>query len=261
MNLVWMGPRRNEVEFVVALMPGRFDAPFEAWQRRFDRAVNMGAGVVAMTETTNVAYRKNPKLVERLVLPNGWASKRYPEVGLNNCSLAYSPAVWEFCESDTVQLEDEPEWSKGGQKRPETYALRVALRNKASGVVTVFVVAHLPLENTPRRRAAKAEALENMVGIAAPMRQKFGGSEATDVVLALDWNMRASDESVRDQWIKMFPGKVASWFGEKVFGWHVDWTATNPRLELIAQVKVRRRRGDALDHPMQLFAYRRKVAS
>jgi hypothetical protein len=236
--------------FTVGLLPGRWDAPLKAWLDRHREVRDQAAQIVTLTEGTRPALVEDFTRALNQIAGEGplfwdvyhdptpgpaniihtWDGNRFEQVGI----------PWKV-QLDTIQI-----WSKKGFARPNTYAVGIALRDKQADKVILLVGAHLPLENTVRRRKAKEEAL-------AVLKDKAfdsGRAQFPDSVrmFACDWNRRAHKQTVRDWFKATWPGLAASWATRAVRTQGPDWVAAGTRLVNLESVVLPRTKGDPLDH-------------
>jgi hypothetical protein len=236
--------------FTVGLLPGRWDAPLKAWLDRHREVRDQAAQIVTLTEGTRPALVEDFTRALNQIAGEGplfwevyhdptpgpaniihtWDGNRFEQVGI----------PWKV-QLDTIQI-----WSKKGFARPNTYAVGIALRDKQADKVILLVGAHLPLENTVRRRKAKEEALAVLKDKAFDSgREQFPDSVR---MFACDWNRRAHKQTVRDWFKATWPGLAASWATRAVRTQGPDWVAAGTRLVNLESVVLPRTKGDPLDH-------------
>jgi GH25 family lysozyme M1 (1,4-beta-N-acetylmuramidase) len=236
--------------FTVGLLPGRWDAPLKAWLDRHREVRDQAAQIVTLTEGTRPALVEDFTRALNQIAGEGplfwevyhdptpgpaniihtWDGNRFEQVGI----------PWKV-QLDTIQI-----WSKKGFARPNTYAVGIALRDKQADKVILLVGAHLPLENTVRRRKAKEEALAVLKDKAFDSgREQFPDSVR---MFACDWNRRAHKQTVRDWFKATWPGLAASWATRAVRTQGPDWVAAGNRLVNLESVVLPRVKGDPLDH-------------
>jgi hypothetical protein len=230
--------------FTVGLLPGRWDAPLKDWVRRWDEVRGTGSQIITLTECTKDSPVE--PLIER-IRAVGWETYHDPTPGPANIMHTWDPARFEQVGLPwKVKLTDIPILTKTGFEQPDAHSVGIALRDKQADKVILLVGAHLPLENTVRRRKAKEEALANLKDKAFDSgREQFPDSVR---MFACDWNRRAHKQTVRDWFKATWPGLAASWATRAVRTQGPDWVAAGTRLVNLESVVLPRTKGDPLDH-------------
>lgn len=228
--------------FTVALLPGRWDAPLKAWLERHREARDKAADIIVLTEgTREPLVREFTSAVRRFF----WETYHDPTPGPSNIIHTWDSARFEQVGLPwKVRLEDDLTFTKKGHPHPDTYAVGVALRDKAADEVLLILGAHLPLENTARRRAAKAEALATLK--ARGFRE--GREQFPDAarIVAADWNRPARKASVREWFTATFPKLTPAWVANGRNS--IDWQAGSKDLALLESRVLPRAKADPLDH-------------
>lgn len=250
--------------FGVALVPGRFDAPDDAWVERIHIASedtvkipdgrDIAISQIVLTETTD---RNLPDVA----CPDGWKWHRLWEpYGASNVSILTRrsrfrtwPAGDPRCPYAEL-LTDDPVWTKNGNLRPPHYAPVVPWRDRVTGHKGMTAGAHQPLANTDRRKAAQDEAIGNTPKVFAPGRKALGPDAVR--LLAADWNVTVTNAANAAEWLETFSGFTPTWLDDAP-DWKrlIDFQAGGKGLVHLGTEWHRRPNTDPFDHPWSCTAW------
>ena len=239
--------------FTAALIPGKNTAPIDAWFKRADEARAAGAEVLAFTETVLDSTSNSLRAYAEEV---GWSGFSDRRKGPANITTLWAPRFTLASEPYVTQLHAVTIRTRTGVKRPPTFGVTTPLLDQASGQVLLAQAGHLELENTPRRRLAKAASWETLKEESWD-EGRLRHPDAAELLLA-DFNAREVLPAVRDAFTALFPNLTAAWGYNRprLGGGVVDWqAASSAHLELVSSRVLLRRKGDLLDHPTDLATW------
>lgn len=250
--------------FGVALVPGRFDAPDEAWVERIAAAaaddIKIGDGrripvvKIVLTETTD---RNLPDQA----CPEGWKWHRLWEpYGASNISILTNRdrfRTWSPPHTAAPYAElltDDTLWTAKGNLRPPYYAEVLPWCDKHTGHTGMTAGAHQPLSNTARRALAHDEAIATTPKVFRRGRDILGPDAVR--LLAADWNVSVTNAVNAAEWLDTFPGFTPTWLEDSP-EWKrlIDFQAGGRGLVHLGTEWHRRPHDDPFDHPWSCTAW------
>lgn len=169
----------------VVFSAGRFDRDRSVWRASLRRLRKLGS-VVAGTE----AAGRKPDDFRAALTEFDWDYAHLAGAAVGECYLTWDGRALELGGRAFARKLSDLTWTRspeyGGEKAQPVHALVVPLRNRAGRRrVRVFVVVHMPLDNTKQRAAAWVDCCRGLVRLKAEILELFPGAE---LVIMMDGN-------------------------------------------------------------------------